>query len=404
MPERARDARSADSVSRDARAERARRRWLFALDTVDRFQRRDVFIAFQDRQLTVLEPITSTVSYDAVSYLRTRSERVSSRMRLGVSRPRCRPTAIRARARWRSRFARAPAATRNSASAALDWFRDNGLEYTLEPGVTSIDSVDTRLFDSKRGFCGHFASVVRDADARRGSSGAHRHRLSRWRVESRRRLPDRAAVRRARVDGGLARRHRAGRASIPRPWSRRSACNAQHLRPAARIVVGAPARFMAQPWFSASIAAVWDGANQWWQERVVEFNLTSSSNCCAISGIDSPDWQHLGWAFAAGLAAWIAWVSLALRRRRRAPEARPHRPRVAAGDAQARAGRAARAPARGRWIRRRHRHAAARPGGARQCTRAAVRAAALRSCGQRQIANGTRRQPLLSARSGRLSA
>ena len=41
----------------------------------------------------------------------------------------------------------------------LDWFRDNGLEYTLEPGITTIDSVDTTLFDSKRGFCGHFASA-----------------------------------------------------------------------------------------------------------------------------------------------------------------------------------------------------------------------------------------------------
>jgi transglutaminase-like putative cysteine protease len=45
------------------------------------------------------------------------------------------------------------------ARAVLAWFRDNGLEYTLEPGVTSVDSVDTTLFDSKRGFCGHFASA-----------------------------------------------------------------------------------------------------------------------------------------------------------------------------------------------------------------------------------------------------
>ena len=35
----------------------------------------------------------------------------------------------------------------------------NGLEYTLDPGLTSIDSVDTTLFDSKKGFCGHFASA-----------------------------------------------------------------------------------------------------------------------------------------------------------------------------------------------------------------------------------------------------
>ena len=61
-------------------------------------------------------------------------------------------------AHWRSNCARAPAATREFARAVLDWFRDNGLEYTLEPGVTTLDSVDTTLFDSKKGFCGHFAS------------------------------------------------------------------------------------------------------------------------------------------------------------------------------------------------------------------------------------------------------
>ena len=55
--------------------------------------------------------------------------------------------------------ARAARATPNIARAVLEWFRDQGLEYTLEPGTTSMDSVDTTLFDTKRGFCGHFASA-----------------------------------------------------------------------------------------------------------------------------------------------------------------------------------------------------------------------------------------------------
>jgi hypothetical protein len=59
---------------------------------------------------------------------------------------------------------------------------------------------------------------------------------------------------------------------------------------------------------------LWDGANHWWQERVVEFNTRSQLNLLSDLGIDSPDWRHLGWAFAAGLVAWIVWVSLTLRR------------------------------------------------------------------------------------------
>ena len=45
---------------------------------------------------------------------------------------------------------------------------------------------------------------------------------------------------------------------------------------------------------------LWDGANQWWQERVVEFNLRAQLDLLRELGIDSPSWQHLGWAFAAG--------------------------------------------------------------------------------------------------------
>jgi protein-glutamine gamma-glutamyltransferase len=59
---------------------------------------------------------------------------------------------------------------------------------------------------------------------------------------------------------------------------------------------------------------VWDGANQWWQERVVEFNARAQLEFLRKLGIDSPDWRHLGWAFGAGLALWIAWVSVTLRR------------------------------------------------------------------------------------------
>jgi len=47
---------------------------------------------------------------------------------------------------------------------------------------------------------------------------------------------------------------------------------------------------------------------------VVEFNLRSQFDLLNKLGIDSPEWQHLGWAFAVGLIAWIVWVALSLRR------------------------------------------------------------------------------------------
>jgi hypothetical protein len=66
--------------------------------------------------------------------------------------------------------------------------------------------------------------------------------------------------------------------------------------------------------FLTRLKHVWDGANQWWQQRVVEFDSRSQLDLLRKLGIDSPDWKHLGWAFAGILTSWVAWISLALRR------------------------------------------------------------------------------------------
>jgi hypothetical protein len=47
--------------------------WLFSLDTLARVPQRDMFMAPHDRQLSASEPVTSTMSYDAVSHLATRA-------------------------------------------------------------------------------------------------------------------------------------------------------------------------------------------------------------------------------------------------------------------------------------------------------------------------------------------
>jgi hypothetical protein len=62
------------------------------------------------------------------------------------------------------------------------------------------------------------------------------------------------------------------------------------------------------------LSQLWDGAGQWWQEHVVEFNLRAQLNLLEKLGIDAPDWQHLAWGLTIGLVSWIAWVSLSLRR------------------------------------------------------------------------------------------
>ena len=201
LPRRARRAAGrADPLPRHARAHRPA--WLFALDTVDASPRRDVVHGVHDRQLSVPEPITEPRSYDAVSYLRTRSYGAAVDLRHDATRPRCRRSQsarlalaldIRARAGSDAEFAR----------AVLAWFRDNGLEYTLEPGATARLG-GHHVVRQQAGLLRPLRLRVRHADARRGRSGTHGHRLSRRRMESRRRLSARAAVGCACMDGDLA--------------------------------------------------------------------------------------------------------------------------------------------------------------------------------------------------------
>jgi protein-glutamine gamma-glutamyltransferase len=285
-------------------------RWLFALDMVAQSPRGDIFKEY-DSQLSANAPITVTTSYDAVSHLETRPDNplttAGRRFETGLPadrNPRARALALELRARH--------ASDSDYARAVLAWFRDSGFEYTLDPGTTSVDSVDTTLFDSKRGFCGHFASsyamlmraagvparivtgylggewnpvggylIVRQADAHAWTEV--------WLEDSGwTRIDPTAVVAPGRMESGIFELASDG---LPMASS-----------------------FLYNNRFMVRARQLWDGADNWWQERVLEFSLRSQLDLLRRLGIDSPDWQHLGWAFAAGLTAWIAWVSLTLRR------------------------------------------------------------------------------------------
>jgi len=286
-------------------------RWLFALDTVAANPRRDFSMAPHDRQLSTATPITSVLSYDAVSNLRTR--KVGPLTELGrrhettlplERNPRARALALDLRARTGSdtEFAR----------AVLAWFRDNGLEYTLEPGTTTLDSVDTTLFDSKKGFCGHFASsyamIMRAAG-----------------------IPARVATGYLGGEWNPVGGYIIVRQSDAHAWTEVWLDDTGWTRIDPTAVV-APERltrgifdllpeslpltstFLHDNALLTRLDHLWDGANQWWQDRVVEFNMRAQLNLLRDLGIESPSWTHFAWAFAGALVLWIAWVSLTLRR------------------------------------------------------------------------------------------
>src|SRR5690349_7068354 len=284
--------------------------WLFSLDTIDASPRRDMFLS-HDRQLTGLGPITETTSYDAVSHLQTRSVAELSTLgrRYEIRLPPDRnPRALALAAELRLSVRSDAEYTR----VVLDWFRNNGLEYTLEPGATSIDSVDTTLFETRKGFCGHFASAY--ATLMRAAG-----------------VPARVVTGYLGGEWNPVGSYFIVRQSDAHAWTEvwLEETGWTRIDPTAvvapeRLTRGisdlladslpAGSAFLRNNAWLNRMHQLWDGASQWWQERVVQFNVRAQLNLLRELGIDSPTWHHLGWAFAGGLIAWIAWVSLTLRR------------------------------------------------------------------------------------------
>jgi transglutaminase-like putative cysteine protease len=285
------------------------RPYLFALETVSGKPDQGMFLS-HDRQLTTLNDITSVRSYDAVSHLAARdvgalsalARRHETRL-IGDRNPRARALAIemRARARDDAAFAR----------DVLQWFRTQGLEYSLEPGRTSLDSVDSTLFESKVGFCGHFASAYATmmraagvpARVVTGYLGGEWNPVGSFLLV---RQAEAHAWTEIWLDGNGWTRIDPTAVVAPE----RLQLGAYDML--ADSMPGSTALYRT-PWIHR-LSQLWDGTNQWWRESVVEFDLRGQLDLMRRLGIDSPDWQHLGWAFSAGLLLWILWIAAALRR------------------------------------------------------------------------------------------
>jgi transglutaminase-like putative cysteine protease len=285
------------------------RRYLFTLDTVAGTPAQGMFLS-HDRQLTAFNDVTSARSYDAVSHLATRDitalstlgRRHETRL-IGDRNPRARALAIemRSRARDDAEFAR----------EVLRWFRAQGLEYTLDPGTTSVDSVDFTLFESKLGFCGHFASAYATmmraagvpARVVTGYLGGEWNPVGSYLIV---RQSEAHAWTEIWLDG--------------RGWTRidpTAVVAPERLQRGAYDMLAdsmpASTALYRTRWIYR-LSQLWDGANQWWQDSVVDFDLRAQLDVLRRLGIDSPDWRHLGWAFTAGLLLWILWIAAALRR------------------------------------------------------------------------------------------
>lgn len=130
--------------------------WLFALDVPNKISV-PANLTY-DFQLFKKEPVNARLRYEARSNLSYHAnlheaERQIKRA-LQLPQP-LNPRAQQLAAEWRTRSADDAAVIR----IALSYFNQQGFQYTLEPPLLGINSVDDFLFASKQGFCEHYASA-----------------------------------------------------------------------------------------------------------------------------------------------------------------------------------------------------------------------------------------------------
>jgi len=297
--------------------EPTRRRWWLALDTPAHSPEPSVLLTY-DEQLLAADPLSEPISYEALSYTRTRA-----REPLTASN-RAEDTALPATANPRTRALgqslRASAGSDVAfVQAALDYLRTGGFVYSITPGALGPDPVDDFLFNTRDGFCAHYASafvtlmraggvparvvtgylggewnpigayyLVRQSDAHAWAEV--------W-------LPGRGWTR---IDPTAVvapeRLHRGVLDLLPEAFPARL-----------RLLHGSP-------WL-ARLLQRWDAANTWWGEHVVKFDYSAQLNLLGRLGFRYADARYLGWAFMLGLVLWLAVVAWYIGRTAPAPRA-----------------------------------------------------------------------------------
>ena len=215
----------------------------------------------------------------------------------------------------------------------LEIFREQEFYYTLTPPGLARDSVDDFLFNTRQGFCGHFASAF---TAMMRAAGVPARVVAGYQGGDWNPVGGYLIVRQSHAhawsevwfpEQGLAprstrprRSRRSASSAASRPRSRNRSCCRAHSR-------------AALPWLWQA-AMLWDNLNAEWNDWIVQFDRATQEGLLHGLGFDDADWR-----------------AFARRSRRRAR----HRDRRARGLARPRipaAGRRPRCAAYRRFLRR----------------------------------------------------
>ena len=198
----------------------------------------------------------------------------------------------------------------------LRWFTEEEFVYTMSPPLLGRDSVDQFLFGERRGFCEHYASafavLLRAAGIPArvvvGYQGGERNPYQAYLLVHQ---FDAHAWAEVWIEGrGWVRVDPTGAVSPGRIGA------FTRLR-APRGAFGSAVDSVISPGLAQQLRAVWEAANNRWNQWVLNYTQTRQLDMLKALGFDAPDWQDLvnllaGLVAAAALggAAWSAWERL----------------------------------------------------------------------------------------------
>jgi len=284
--------------------------WIFALDWPARW---DLPLALltSDYMLVQPAPVSRPIDVTATSYTRVQTTApLSAGMRRRDTRlpPDRNPRTLQLSGQLR----RAHPDDMDYARAVLAMFRREQFYYTLTPPRLGDDSVDEFLFETKRGFCGHYASafaiLMRAAGIPTrvvtGYQGGTFNRFADYWIV---RQSDAHAWDEIWIDGRGWLRIDPTAAIAPERVERSSNETLEAEEPLAT-------RWHRRtPWLT-DLRLRLDALHQMWRERILRFDQRSQDQLLLLLRIPEPDGQKLVMVLAIGLALGLSWLTWQVRR------------------------------------------------------------------------------------------
>ena len=227
-------------------------------------------------------------------------------------------TAIRVRLRWRQRCEQEAGSREEFINRVLRKFNAEEYYYTLQPPPLGSNPVDQFLFDSKRGFCEHYASafavMMRAAGIPSrivlGYQGGEMNPMGKYMIVRQAdahawtevwlpgrgwyRVDPTAAVAPERIEEG---RYGAMLDGIGASWG-----------------LDAPSQWLYR------VTMTWDAMNAKWNEWILAYGPDNQGRFMEWLGMDEPDWRKMMLTLVTILVALVGIISVLLMLRYRPPQ------------------------------------------------------------------------------------